>query len=122
MGMYIILADDTEEGYETDSDWEPELYDYQVQAGNVLFFTFVNPETMIVPNAYAKLMATKGSGAKGSIPDDTSEFFLIILMNPFHLYCASHSSCALCNWRLCIQHWGQPMALVDLQGGCRGYG
>merc|ERR1711934_1033491 len=30
MGMYIILADDTEEGYETDSDWEPELYDYQL--------------------------------------------------------------------------------------------
>jgi len=77
MGMYIILADDTEEGYETDSDWEPELYDYQVQAGNVLFFTFINPETMIVPNAFEKLMATKGSGAKGSIPDDTIVLFAI---------------------------------------------
>ena len=75
MGFYIILADDTEEGFETNNcTWEPELYDYQLEAGNVLFFTFINPETMAVPCAFEKLMATKGSGAKGSIPDDTSEF------------------------------------------------
>ena len=75
MGFYIILADDTEEGFETNNcTWEPELYDYQLEAGNVLFFTFINPATMIVPCAFEKLMATKGSGAKGSIPDDTSEF------------------------------------------------
>ena len=37
------------------------------------FFTFINPETMKVPCAFEKLMATKGSGAKGAIPDDTSE-------------------------------------------------
>ena len=74
MGFYVLLADDTEEGFGTDAcDWEPELYDYQLEAGNVLFFTFINPETMEVPCAFEKLMATKGSGAKGAIPDDTSE-------------------------------------------------
>ena len=74
MGFYVLLADDTEEGFGTNAcDWEPELYDYQLEAGNVLFFTFINPETMEVPCAFEKLMANKGSGAKGAIPDDTSE-------------------------------------------------
>ena len=91
MGFYVLLADDTEEGFGTNAcDWEPELYDYQLEAGNVLFFTFINPETMEVPCAFEKLMATKGSGAKGAIPDDTSEFrfslndfVYIYMLNPF---------------------------------------
>ena len=91
MGFYLPLADDTEEGFGTNNcDWEPELYDYQVEAGNVLFFTFINPETMKVPCAFEKLMATKGSGAKGAIPDDASEvefslhgFVYIYLLNQF---------------------------------------
>ena len=91
MGFYLPLADDTEEGFETNNcGWEPELYDYQVEAGNVLFFTFINPETMEVPCAFEKLMATKGSGAKGAIPDDTSELKLrlhgleyVYIMIPF---------------------------------------
>ena len=73
MGFYIILADDTWEGFEADSNWEPQLYDYLVEAGNVLFFSFINPATMIVPNAYKKLMDTKGSGGSGTIPADTSK-------------------------------------------------
>ena len=73
MGFYIILADDTWEGFEGNSTWEPEMYDYMAEAANVLFFSFINPETMIVPNAYKKLMATKGSGAPGTIPADTSK-------------------------------------------------
>merc|ERR1712038_804553 len=78
MGFYLPLADDTEEGFGTNNcDWEPELYDYQVEAGNVLFFTFINPETMEVPCAFEKLMATKGSGAKGAIPDDTIVLFAL---------------------------------------------
>ena len=73
MGFYILLADDTGVGFEADSDWEPQLYDYLVEAGNVLFFSFINPDTMIVPNAYKKLMDTKGSGGSGTIPADTSK-------------------------------------------------
>jgi hypothetical protein len=43
VGLYITLADDTEEGYHTDDDWEPKLYEYQQTGANVLFFTFINP-------------------------------------------------------------------------------
>ena len=43
LGMYIILADDTEDGYHSDADWEPKLYEYQQIGANVLvnyFFHF----------------------------------------------------------------------------------
>ena len=73
MGFYVILADDTWEGFEGNSTWEPEMYEYMAEAANVLFFSFINPETMRVPNAYKKLMASKGSGAPGTIPADTSK-------------------------------------------------
>ena len=75
--MYILLADDTEDGYDvfysfkyisshikqifffnsfhTDADWEPKLFQYQQTGANVLFFTFINPETMIVPESFKKL-------------------------------------------------------------------
>jgi hypothetical protein len=43
VGLYIILADDTEEGFHTDSDWDPKLFEYQQTGANVLFFTFINP-------------------------------------------------------------------------------
>ena len=75
VGMYILLADDTEPGqvychYTSDSeyfeeiifsfhsdnyDWEPKLHPYQQFGSNVLFFTFINPETMDVPVAFKKL-------------------------------------------------------------------
>ena len=55
LGFYVLLADDTEPGYESAADWEPQLWDYQQQAANVLFFTFINPETMEVPPAFQKL-------------------------------------------------------------------
>ena len=35
--------------------WEPKLYPYQQQGANVLFFTFINPETMAVPESFKKL-------------------------------------------------------------------
>ena len=41
VGIYIILADDTVEGFTTDSDWNPKLFDYQQSGSNVLFFTFM---------------------------------------------------------------------------------
>merc|ERR1712038_844003 len=71
MGFYILLADDYEEGFDTNADWEPELYDYQIEAANVLFFTFINPETMVVPKAFEKLALS------GTIPDDTIVLFAI---------------------------------------------
>ena len=73
VGMYILLADDTEPGYghhvvDNDPDvdlhfsfhsdnyaWEPRLHPYQQLGANVLFFTFINPATMDVPVAFKKL-------------------------------------------------------------------
>ena len=43
MALYIVLADDSEDGYHTDDDWSPQLFPYQQMAANVLFFTFINP-------------------------------------------------------------------------------
>ena len=72
MGFYLPLADDVEQGFETDADWEPLLYPYQQEAANVLFFTFINPGTMVVPAAFEKLAGTRGTGAEGAVPEDTS--------------------------------------------------
>jgi len=90
MGMYILLADDTEKGYETNADWEPKLHPYQQQGANVLFFTFINPETMEIPRSFKKLAATRGTNADGAIPEDTLVIFAIggyqysIDPNPWH--------------------------------------
>ena len=35
VGLYVVLADDTEDGYHTDDEWEPKLYPYQ-QGGEVI--------------------------------------------------------------------------------------
>jgi len=77
IGLYVILADDTEDGYHSDNDWEPKLYEYQQTGANVLFFTFINPETMVVPLAFQKLSATRGSGAEGAVPQDTKIIYAI---------------------------------------------
>jgi len=77
LGMYILLADDFEEGFEDDADWTPRLYEYQQLGANVLFFTFINPATMEVPLAFQKLAASRGSDAEGSVPADTIIMFAI---------------------------------------------
>jgi len=77
LGMYILLADDTEEGFHSDADWEPKLFPYQQQGANVLFFTFINPETMAVPEAFKKLALSRGTEAEGSVPADTRIIFAI---------------------------------------------
>ena len=51
----MVLADDTEDGFGTDADWDVKLYPYQQEGANVLFFTFVNPESMKIPKAFEKL-------------------------------------------------------------------
>ena len=48
LGVYILLADDDEDGYESQAEWEPQLFEWQQQAANVLFFTFIHPDTMEV--------------------------------------------------------------------------
>jgi len=78
MGMYILLADDTEDGYHSDdSDWEPLLYPYQQAGANVLFFTFINPATMEVPVSFGKLAASRGQNTEGAVPADTLIIFAI---------------------------------------------
>merc|ERR1712079_823328 len=90
MGLYVLLADDTEAGFETDADWEPKLFPWQQESSNVLFFTFIHPDSMEVPRAYQKLAATRGSGAPGSVAAQTGIMFAIggyaysIKPNPWH--------------------------------------
>ena len=92
LGLYILLADDDEEGFESHAQWEqePQLFDWQQQAANVLFFTFIHPETMDVPPSFQSLAATRGSGAPGSVPANTVIMFAIggysysIKPNPWH--------------------------------------
>ena len=90
MGLYVLLADDTEEGFGTRADWEPKLSPWQQESSNVLFFTFIHPDTMEVPRAYQKLAATRGTGAPGSVPDNTFIMFAIggyaysLKPNPWH--------------------------------------
>merc|ERR1719340_80554 len=90
LGLYILLADDSEELYESDADWDPRLFPWQQEASNVLFFTFIHPDTMEVPPSYQKLAASRGSGAPGSVPANTVIMFAIggyaysIKPNPWH--------------------------------------
>ncbi len=78
LGLYVLLADDDEEGYESESDsWTPELFEWQQQGANVLFFTFIHPETMDIPPAFKKLAATRGTGQPGAVPKDTVIIFAI---------------------------------------------
>lgn len=72
------MADDDEDGFENDSDsWEPELFPWQQEAANVLFFTFIHPETMDIPPAFEKLSATRGTKKAGAVPHDTVIIFAI---------------------------------------------
>lgn len=77
MGLYVLLADDDHDGFESEADWEPRLYEWQQQAANVLFFTFIHPVTMDVPPAFQKLAKTRGTNQPGAIPSDTVILFAI---------------------------------------------
>ena len=90
LGLYILLADDSEELYESDAEWDPRLFTWQQEASNVLFFTFIHPDTMEVPPSYQKLAATRGTDLPGAVPADTVIMFAIggyaysIKPNPWH--------------------------------------
>ena len=61
MGFYCLIADDTVSGYGSESEWQPNLYDYQITGSNVIFLTFINPNKMpAVPPAMANLAKCKG--------------------------------------------------------------
>lgn len=54
MGLYLLIADDTEK-YRSDTVWEPQLPAY-MDAANVLWLAFVNPASMpALPPAMASL-------------------------------------------------------------------
>lgn len=86
----MLLADDTEDGFHTEDEWQPKLYPWQQTGANVLFFTFINPESMVVPKSFAQLASTRGSDQEGAVPKDTVIIFAIggILYsqnyNPWH--------------------------------------
>merc|ERR1712106_67429 len=77
LGLYIVLADDTEAGFGSDAQWDPQLFKWQQDASNVLFFTFIHPDTMEIPPSYQKLAATRGTGLPGSVPASTIIMFAI---------------------------------------------
>ena len=41
--MYLLLADESMEGFQTWDEWDPRLYEYQQRGANVLFFSFISP-------------------------------------------------------------------------------
>ena len=91
VGLYILLADDTETGFESlSTSWEPELFPWQQEAANVLFFTFIHPDMMAILPSYVKLAASRGSGLPGAVPKDTVIMFAIggysysLKPNPWH--------------------------------------
>ena len=83
--MYVLLADDNHKGYETSSEWEPRLHEYQQKGSNVLFFSFIHPQTMEVPKSFQKLAKSRGTDAPGAVPADTVIIFAIgeVLTNNF---------------------------------------
>jgi len=90
MGLYVLLADDSEKGFESNADWNPELFEWQQQGSNVLFFTFIHPDTMEIPPSFQKLAASRGTDKPGAVPADTVIMFAIggyaysIKPNPWH--------------------------------------
>jgi len=90
LGLYILLADDDEDGFDSKAEWNPELFPWQQKAANVLFFTFIHPGTMEVPPSFQKLAASRGNNAEGSVPSDTVIMFAIggysysLSPNPWH--------------------------------------
>merc|ERR1740123_831804 len=90
LGLYILLADDTEEGFTSEAEWTPRLRPWQQTASNVLFFTFIHPGTMEIPPAFQRLAASRGTDMPGAVPADTVIMFAIggyaysLDPNPWH--------------------------------------
>jgi chitinase len=65
LGFYYLLADDSVSGYTSTDNWQPSLYNYQLQGTNVLWLAFINPQTMSVPPAFSNLASCRGTGKSG---------------------------------------------------------
>ena len=52
------------------------------EGANVLFFTFIHPETMEVPPAFANLAKTRGTNEPGAVPKDTVILFALGMPSP----------------------------------------
>lgn len=78
LGMYVLVADDTDKVYTSEYVWTPALFPYQATGSNTLFLTFLNPAKMpAVPPAMANLAKTRGTGAAGAVPNGTTIMFAI---------------------------------------------
>jgi len=77
MGMYILVADDTVVNYTSKDNWQPVLPAYLKDGANVLFFSFINPDGMAVPQSFVNLAKTRGSGAAGAVPGNTLIMFSV---------------------------------------------
>ncbi|KNC77896.1 hypothetical protein SARC_09653 [Sphaeroforma arctica JP610] len=77
VGMYILLADDSDPIYTSAHIWQPRLHEYQQLGANVLFFTFIEPISMEVPQSFINLAVTRGDGALGSVPSTSKIIFAI---------------------------------------------
>ena len=78
LGMYVLVADDTDKVYTSTHEWTPQLHPYQQQGADVLYLTFLNPALMpSVPPAFAALAKSRGTGAAGAVPSGTTIIFAI---------------------------------------------
>lgn len=65
MGFYLLITDDSDNGYGSNTLWEPVIPDYMNSGANVLFLAFVNPSLMpALPAAMAHIGKNKLSSQK----------------------------------------------------------
>ena len=90
LGMYVLLADDSDKArpthwggpkvgpYNSTTDWTPRLHPYQQEGTNTLYLTFLNPALMpAVPPSFAALSKSRGKSTKGAVPAGTAIIFAI---------------------------------------------
>jgi len=77
VGLYSLLADDSDARYTSHSLWQPALHPYQQQGFSTLYLTFIRPDTMEVPPAFVQLTQSRGSNAPGAVPANTRIIFAV---------------------------------------------
>ncbi len=77
VGLYSLLADDTDPRYPSHANWQPELHPYQQEGFSTLYLTFIRPDTMEVPPAFTRLARTRGTNQAGAVPAQTRIIFAI---------------------------------------------
>jgi len=78
LGMYVLVADDTDKVYTSTYKWTPQLFPYQQTGSNLIYLTFLNPKLMpAVPPGMAALAQSRGSGKPGAVPAGTAVLFAI---------------------------------------------